>query len=412
MKLFKNSTFIFGVIALLFLAACGGGNNNHDDDHSDEEEHSENSLSVELNEQQMEAVGIEIGQLSYLPLKNTVKSNGVLELPPQKKADISALVAGQVSTINVIEGDKVQAGTVLAIIEDPAIINMQQAFVEASEQREYLQKDYERKKRLLDEGVGSQREFQESASKYRTNKARISGLQSKLELLGLNTDQVLKGNISSSVPVRSPLDGYVRLVEVNIGSYITPGQHMFEVVDNSELHIDLMVYEKDLHRVKKGQSLFFRYANQPTSELYEGKIFAVGKAFEQAPKAVRVHAHLIKEQPNLLPGMYVEAMIVTNNETVLSVPEGAVVADAGQSYIFMVDEEGEEESGDDHASESNEEEHHGTHFRAIPVATGAMEEGYVEIRLMESISDKSKVVTKGAFFVLSEMRKGEGGHHH
>ncbi|MEX1011954.1 MAG: efflux RND transporter periplasmic adaptor subunit [Balneolaceae bacterium] len=409
MKSFNYITLVFSLFGLLFLSACGGGEPAHEEDHAEEEEHSENTLSVELSEQQMEAVGIEIGGFSYLPLKNTVKANGMLELPPQKKGTISALVAGQVSNINVIEGDRVEAGDVLAIIEDPGIITMQQEFIEASEQRNYLKQDYERKKRLLDEGVGSQREFQESASRYRSNEARISGLRSKLELLGLNPQRVLEGDISSSVPVRSPLDGFVRVVEVNTGSYITPGKHMFEVVDNSELHIDLMVYEKDLHRVKEGQKLYFRYANQPTSDLYEGEIFAVGKAFEQNPKAVRVHAHLIEKQSNLLPGMYVEAMIVTDNETVLSLPEQAVVSDGGQSYIFVVEEE---HTDVEQASDSGEQEHHGTHLKAVPVMTGTIEEGYVEIRLLEEVNEESQVVTKGAFFVLSEMRKGEGGHGH
>ncbi|MEX0648807.1 MAG: efflux RND transporter periplasmic adaptor subunit [Balneolaceae bacterium] len=410
MKSINNITLVFSLLGLLFLSACGGADHTHEDDHVEEEEHTENALSVELSERQMEAVGIEIGQFSYLPLKNTVKANGMLELPPQKKADVSALVAGQVSDINVIEGDRVQTGQVLAAIEDPAIIDMQQAFIEASEQRDYLEQDYERKKRLLDEGVGSQREFQESASRYRSNEARISGLRSKLELLGLSPERVLEGNISSSVPVRSPLDGFVRVVEVNTGSYINPGEHMFEVVDNSELHIDLMVYEKDLHRVKEGQSLYFRYANQPTSDLYRGEIFAVGKAFEQNPKAVRVHAHLIEEQPNLLPGMYVEAMIVTSEDVVRSLPEQAVVSDGGQSYIFIVEEE--EHADVEQASDSGEQEHHGTHLKAVPVVTGTNEEGYIEIRLLEEITEERKVVTKGAFFVLSEMRKGEGGHHH
>jgi cobalt-zinc-cadmium efflux system membrane fusion protein len=410
MKSLNNHLLLLSLFGFLLLSACGGEETAHKEDHSQEEEHSENELSVELSEQQMKAVGIEIGRFSYLPLKNTVKANGMLELPPQNKAHISALVAGQVSDINVIEGDRVQTGDILATIEDPGIIDMQQEFIEVREERDYKQQEYERKKRLLDEGVGSQREFQESSSRYRSIEARVSGLRSKLELLGLNPDQVLEGAITSSVPVRSPLDGFVRLVEVNIGSYTNPGKHMFEVVDNSKLHIDLLVYEKDLHRVKEGQSLYFRYANQPTSELYKGEIFAVGKAFEQNPKAVRVHALLLEERPNLLPGMYVEAMIVTNDESVRSLPEQAVVYDGGQSYIFILEEE--EHAKIEQASDSGNQEDHGRHLKAVPVITGTSEEGYVEIRLLKEIKKESMVVTNGAFFVLSEMRKGEGGHHH
>jgi cobalt-zinc-cadmium efflux system membrane fusion protein len=410
MKSLNNHLLLLSLFGFLLLSACGGEETAHKEDHSQEEEHSENELSVELSEQQMKAVGIEIGRFSYLPLKNTVKANGMLELPPQNKAHISALVAGQVSDINVIEGDRVQTGDILATIEDPGIIDMQQEFIEVREERDYKQQEYERKKRLLDEGVGSQREFQESSSRYRSIEARVSGLRSKLELLGLNPDQVLEGAITSSVPVRSPLDGFVRLVEVNIGSYTNPGKHMFEVVDNSKLHIDLLVYEKDLHRVKEGQSLYFRYANQPTSELYKGEIFAVGKAFEQNPKAVRVHALLLEERPNLLPGMYVEAMIVTNDESVRSLPEQAVVYDGGQSYIFILEEE--EHAEIEQASDSGNQEDHGRHLKAVPVITGTSEEGYVEIRLLKEIKKESMVVTNGAFFVLSEMRKGEGGHHH
>jgi len=191
MKSLNNHLLLLSLFGFLLLSACGGEETAHKEDHSQEEEHSENELSVELSEQQMKAVGIEIGRFSYLPLKNTVKANGMLELPPQNKAHISALVAGQVSDINVIEGDRVQTGDILATIEDPGIIDMQQEFIEVREERDYKQQEYERKKRLLDEGVGSQREFQESSSRYRSIEARVSGLRSKLELLGLNPDQVL-----------------------------------------------------------------------------------------------------------------------------------------------------------------------------------------------------------------------------
>jgi len=88
-----------------------------------------------------------------------------------------------------------------------------------------------------------------------------------------------------------------------------------------------------------------------------------------------------------------------------------IFSDGGQSYIFIVENEGEHIEMEE-ASDADEDDHHGTHVRAVPVGTGTSEEGYVEIRLIEEVSEESQVVTQGAFFVLSEMRKGEGGHHH
>jgi cobalt-zinc-cadmium efflux system membrane fusion protein len=177
------------------------------------------------------------------------------------------------------------------------------------------------------------------------------------------------------------------------------------------MHIDLMVYEKDLHNVREDQTVLFRYTNQPEDQFYKARIFAVGKAFEQEPKAVRVHAELTDQQPNLLHGMYVEGRIVTDSTEVLALPEDAVVSDGGSSYIFIVEEQADDHVTPDQHSES-EEHDQGTRFRAVEVAASTEDNGYVEIKLLEDLPEDAAVVIKGAFFVLSEMKKGEGGHHH
>jgi cobalt-zinc-cadmium efflux system membrane fusion protein len=397
---------------LIFLMGCSNQQTSEatHDDHAEEEEHAEETMEVELTSRQLEAVGIETGAFSRLPLQNSVKANGILELPPQNKADVSSLVSGSIRSIQVIEGDRVSKGEVLAELEDLSIIDLQQDYVDASERLTYLEQDYERKKRLIEEGVGAQREFQQSASEYNSIRARVSALKGKLELLGLNPAEVKEGIIKTSVPIRAPLEGFVRKVEVNTGSYVTPGQHLFEIVDNHHIHIDLMVYEKDLHKVQEDQIVKFRYTNQPDDKLYEARIFAVGKAFEQEPKAVQVHAELTNRQPDLLPGMYVEAWIVTDSTQVLALPEGAVVSDSGSYHIFIRDHE-EEHAAVEQVSDSEAHEH-GSRFKAMEVMTGVTDNGYVEIKLLQDFPEDTEVVTNGAFFILSEMKKGEGGHHH
>ena len=414
MNILSNSNNFTAVIMVLFLLGCNSqesAETNHTD-HATEEEHTAETKVVELSDLQMKSVGIQTGRFSRLPLQNSIKANGVLELPPQNKADVSALVPGAIRKINVIEGDRVNKGQVLALLEHPNIIDMQQDYVDASEKLIYLELEYKRKKQLIDEEVGSQSEFQQIASEYQSGRARALALRGKLELLGLDPEIVLSSNIRSAIPIRSPLEGYVRVIEVNTGSYVTPGQKMFEIVDNHHIHIDLMVYEKGLHLVRDDQLVYFRYTNQPDDKLYNARIFAVGKAFEQEPKAIRVHAELIEPQPDLLPGMYVEAWIVTGNNRVLALPEEAVVTDGGSKFIFVRDKDQNLEHTDIEQTSGYETSDHETRFRATEVITGITDNGFVEIKLLEDLSDHSEVVTKGAFFILSEMKKGEGGHHH
>ena len=380
--------------------------------HAAEEEHphTEEAMAVELTTQQIEAVGIQTGQFTRLPLQNSVKANGILKLPPQNKADVTALLPGAIRRINVLEGEPVTRGQVLAELEDLNIIDLQQAYMDASERLVYAEQNYQRKKRLIDEAVGSEREFQQAASVYHSTRAQTAGLRGKLELLGLNPEEIRAGNIRSSVPIRAPLDGFVRKVEVNTGSYVTLGQHLFEIVDNHHVHVDLMVYEKDLHKVREDQQVQFRYTNQPNDRLYNARVFAIGKSFEQEPKAVRVHAELLDQQSDLLPGMYVEAWIVTDDKQVLALPEHAVVSDGGSSYIFASDEH--EQHLETENNTGSEQHEHGHRFRAVEIISGISDNGYVEIKLLQQLPEESEVVTNGAFFILSEMKKGEGGHNH
>lgn len=398
---------------LLFVVLSGCSNQQSDEasqnEHMHEEQHAQETMTVELSARQMETVGISTGHFSRLPLQNSVKANGILELPPQNKAEVSALVTGAIRTINVIEGDKVQKGEVLALLEDPHIVDMQQNYVDINERLRYLKQEFERSERLLEQDLISKSNYQRAVSEYQSIRARSAALKGKLELLGLDPKEAINGNIRSAVPIRAPLGGNVRVVEVNTGSYVTPGRPLFEIVDNHHIHIDLMVYEKDLHRVRDDQLVRFRYTNQPNDKLYRAKIFAVGKAFEQEPKAVRVHAELTEQQHDLLPGMYVEAWIVTDSSEVLALPEGAVVTDGGSSYIFVQEEQ---EHNTVHQAAESENNQHRFHFRAVEVMTGVTANGYIEIKLLKDLPEETEVVTNGAFFILSEMKKGEGGHHH
>jgi len=369
--------------------------------HNEEEEeegHSEEEGVVELTKQQAETIGLEMKPLEERNLGNNIKVTGTLELFPQDRANISPFVGGNVRSIKVIEGDQVQKGEVLAYLEHPDIISMQQEFQEKNDDLVFLKQDFERKQTLYDKGVSSGKEFQMAQSKFRSTTSSVNALKSKLRLLGLNADKIAEGQIFSAVPIITPIKGFVDEVLVNLGDYVAPQTKMFAVSDNTKLHVDLKVYEKDISKVKLGQQVFFTVASKP-NEILKAKVHSIGKTFETDPKALHIHADMDIKNDELLPGMYVEGRIVEGEKMGYAVPEEAIIKEGEQSFIFILDEDEEMEADK-------------MKFKMIPVTVGITDLGFVEVNLPAEVSKKAKVVIKGAYNLSSEMVKGELEHGH
>lgn len=395
----KHISIISITIVTFLLMGCNnkadsGSGNNGENTEQGEETHEEGV--VELTKEQAETIGLETNTLEKKSLGNTIKVTGQLELFPQDRANISPFVGGNVRSIKVIEGDKVNQGQVLAYLEHPDIITMQQEYQEKNDELVFLKQDFERKQTLYDKGVSSGKEFQMAQSKFRSTTSSVNGLRSKLRLLGINTDQVLQGEIYSAVPITTPIGGYVDEVMISLGDYVAPQTKMFMVSDNSEIHVDFKVYEKDIRKVKVGQEIYFTVASKP-DELLKAKIHAIGKTFETDPKALHVHADVHNEDKELLPGMYVEGRIVQDQKMAFAVPEDAIIKEGEQSFIFILDVDSEKEENK-------------IKFKMIPVNVGITDLGYVEINISQEIAQDIKVVTKGAYTLSSEMIKGELGH--
>lgn len=406
----KNTHFTIVLLTTLLLFGCGPQSTEkpaHEEAHAHEEE--ANKEEVHLLQKQMDVMDIGLGKFQYLNLSTTVKANGQLELPPQNKASLSMVMGGRIKDILILEGDYVTKGQVLARLENPDFVEMQEQYMAAIGQLSFLEKDYQRKKDLFDNNAGSAKSFQQSEADHLTMVAKVNGLKTKLRMLEIDLKSVEQGQFLSAVPVRSPINGYVRQIKVNMGKYMQAEQELFEIVDNDHIHIDLRVYEKDMNKIAKGQKVIFSLSSNPDS-VFQGSIFSVGRAFESEPKAMVVHAEIDNKKGNLLSGMYVDARIVTDERNVRALPNDAIVSDGGLNYIFVL------KPGSNHSHSHGDGEHddHADEyvFRKIEVSTGANDIGFTEVVPAYDLPEHVQIVTKGAFYLLAEMKKGEGGHGH
>ena len=133
--------------------------------------------------------------------------------------------------IKVIEGDKVTKGQVLAYLSHPNLITLQTDYIQNWNQLQYLEMEYQRQKKLFEEKVGSGKTFQKTQADYFSMKGLVMGYEAQLKMMGMRLDKVQQNEIYEKVPVTSPINGHVRLVEVKTGQYVQPQTEMFEIVN-------------------------------------------------------------------------------------------------------------------------------------------------------------------------------------
>lgn len=423
----KNIKLIIGLFTMaVLMSACGGSSSKEKEEHGEhEEEGPAEEGVVSLTEQQMDAIGLKTVQIEKRTLNIAVTASGSLEMAPQDKAHVSPIIGGIVKSISVFEGDKVRKGQVLATLEHPDFIQLQQDYINTVNSLAYLEKEYERQKKLYEEKVGSGKDFQKTSADYFNSKSNADALKAKLNMLGINSTEVAKGNIYPLVNLTAPINGIVSLVETNIGSYIEPLTKVFEIVDAEKIHADLMIFEKDIDKIKVGQKIYFSTTSMLDKEL-EATIFAISPAFEQNPKAIHVHAIIVTKDLKLLPGMYIKGKIIANDIESDVLPEHAIVTEEGKTYIFVKKEGKEHDHGhekevqgiEEHAHKDEKDEHHEGHeegkwsFEMVEVITGATSNGYTEVKLLKPLPKNAQIAGNGAYYILAEMGKGETEHSH
>ncbi|OQP58952.1 efflux transporter periplasmic adaptor subunit [Niastella vici] len=358
---------------------------------------------VELTEQQFKTVNIQYGNVDEKNLSSVIRASGEIEAPPQQLITISSPYGGVVKQVSLLEGKLVSRGQVIAVLENPEFIQLQQDYLDFKSQLSYLKEELDRQQELAKENVNAKKTLQKAGSDYNSMVAKVQGLRSKLQLININPDNVGSGNLSSRTSIYSPAPGYVTKVNVNVGKYVNANEALAEIADTRELHVELAVFEKDVPKIKAGQKVRFVLNNETKERLAE--ISLIGREIS-TDRTVRVHCRLIKEDKELLPGMFLKGIIETGLATTTALPDKAIVQAAGKSYIFIAADELKEEKKPAGEGKNEPAEKH-IAFKQIEVTTGVSENGYTEVILPESFDRNNKVVVNGAYDLLSKMNNVE-----
>lgn len=386
-KRINNVPLLLCGIGMIAFLASGCGSESGQEAAGGDNEPRPASNEVRLTAQQMASNGFKEGGFTLRQFHHSIKANGMLDVPPENSVAISAYFGGYVKELKLLPGQSVQKGQELLVLENPEFIQLQQDYLEAQGQLRYLQSDYERQSALVKGNVASEKKYLKAESDYLVMKARYEALSKKLSMLGIDAEKMKSGDIVSSVSIKAPIAGYVSSILAEKGMFLAPSDIALTLVNTRHIHLELNVFEKDVMEVAEGQEVIFHLQDNPTVE-YQGKVHLVGKTVAEEDRSIRVHVHITDEEklPNLVPGMYAEAVIRTETNESEALPESAVVKE-GEAEVVLVKVRQED---------SDEV------FSKRKVIVGKTEGGYVEVQNAADFGKDASFLLSGAFNLIAE----------
>lgn len=407
----------FLIVIAATISACGGRGTAEADGHAhDEGTAHAGGGSVTVTPAQFAAIDGALGRVERKDLSSTLQATGFLKVPPQNKADVTSVMGGTVREVLVQEGDEVKKGQPLAIISDPAIIQLQRDHLDAGARLAYAKAELDRQTELAGASVSARKTLQQAEAEHASLLASMQATAEQLRLIHIDPDRLSADRLSATTSIVSPIDGAVAHIDVNTGSRVGGDAVLFRVVNNSKLHVDLFLYEQDIARAKTGQTIDLSLTNLP-GRSYTAVIFAIGSAFESETKTIPVHAEITGDKEGLIDGMGVSARINTGTATTTAVLTEAIVNLEGRDYVFIKNEDAEEHGHghEEEAAHSDENAHEAapgiSTFQRVEVKRGTTEGAYTAVTFLQQVPDHAEVVTGGAYYLLSMMNTSSGHQH-
>ncbi|GAA4448911.1 efflux RND transporter periplasmic adaptor subunit [Rurimicrobium arvi] len=336
---------------------------------------------ITLTPAQLKNAGIETAVLGEQQLATVLRLNGKIDVPPQSLVSVSVPLGGYLKTSQLLPGMQVRKGEVIAVMEDPRYVQLQQDYLQAKAKLQYSELDFERQRDLNQSQASSDKVMQQAQAERNSLRIQTTALAQQLRLININPERLNENTITKSISVYSPIDGFVSKVNVNIGKYVTPSDVLFELINPSDIHLNLKVYEKDVERLSIGQRLV-AYTNANPEQKHSGEIILISRDIS-SDGISEVHCHFDQYDRSLLPGMYMNAEIATHATLAYAVPEQSIVNFEGKDFVFVRQAQNV--------------------FRMYAVELGTADNGFVQIVNHDAFEGK-ELVTKNAYTLLMKLK--------
>ena len=339
--------------------------------------------AVTLTDAQVKSVGVRLGKVEHRTIAERLTLNGKIDVPPQNLISVSMPLGGFLKTTHLLPGMQIKKGEVLATMEDQQYIQIQQDYLTARSKLMFLEMEFKRQKELNQSKSNSDKVYQQTEMEYKNAKVNLSALAEKLKILNIRPEALNEENLSASIKLYSPINGFVSKVNVNIGKYVNATDVLFELINPADIHLNLKVFEKDLEYLEIGQKVLAYNNNQPDKK-HACEIILISQNLN-ADRSAEVHCHFDAYHKSLFPGMYMNAEVEIRNKKSSAVPENAIVSYGGRDFVFV-------------AKGLNQ-------FELLEIKKGVSDGAYIAIDSIDGFELKNfNLVVEGAYSLLMQLK--------
>jgi membrane fusion protein (multidrug efflux system) len=273
-----------------------------------------------------DAVRPDLVTAAELPTPEIVTLTG--KVVADQRAEITADTQGRVIEVMIERGQHVKKGQpVLKLDTRSAALSTQEAaahLLAARTDQQLAAIECDRSKRLYAEGAISRSELDRQGAACASSLQQVSAAEARTAMLAKS----VKDGI-----VRAPFDGIVSERGVNAGEWVAPGRSLFTLVDADPLKLELSVPEVNVAAIALDQHVAISTVAHPGLE-YGATITRVSAEIGRT-RSLIVEA-TIEKGSRLVPGMFVEAEVITGHTQLPAIPETAVVKRGKTWHVFVV----------------------------------------------------------------------------
>jgi cobalt-zinc-cadmium efflux system membrane fusion protein len=271
-------------------------------------------------------------------MREIIRIPGSISVDEQRVARIGAAVTGRISDINVVLGQYVKKGDVLATLNSTELAQNQLVFMKARQQIQLQTKAVERAQLLLNADVIGTAELQRREVELAGAKAELNATSDQLHVLGMTDKAIAEleqtNNIRSVSSVTARLGGTIISRKVNLGQVVQPADELFIVADLSHVWAVAEVPERQAELIQKGQEVTVEIPAYGSKQI-SGKLIYVGETVNPQTRTISVRMDLNNSDRLIKPEMLASMLVRSNPVLRLAIPMEAVVRENDQDYVFV-----------------------------------------------------------------------------